>query len=284
MSTKFIVSPMLEKISLKPGETYKGQIIVANPKDATEDFYYKLDISPYSVIGEDYTPDFETESDWSRIVHWTSLEKTEGVLKPNETEKIGYTIEVPKSAPAGGQYLKIGVTSNAPSNARDGGAVQNVFEMASLVFAEIDGETRREGEIVDSKLPGFVAVGKPTAKVRLSNTGNVHETATTKITVKNIFNGDVISPKDGENNILESIIMPESTREITQALNLPPVGIFEITEEVSFMGETVTPTGVLIICPIWFILLVLGFILSTVGMIFYKKRLHSKKTSAKIEP
>ena len=50
MSTKFIVSPMLEKISLRPGETYKGQIIVANPKDATEDFYYKLDISPYSVI------------------------------------------------------------------------------------------------------------------------------------------------------------------------------------------------------------------------------------------
>lgn len=292
MSTSFTVSPMLDKINLKPGETYTGTILVANPKTATEDFYYKIDISPYSVIGEDYTPDFQTMLDWSRIVEWTTIEDTEGVLRPNETKKISYTIEVPENAPAGGQYFKIGVSSNGKANG-DGGIVQNVYEMASLVFATVEGETRHEGRILEGNIPGFVSTTKPAVSARVVNDGNVHETATTEVTVKNVFGGGNIYPKDGENSKMESIIMPFSTRLISREIpDMPVLGVFEVTETVYYMDNEMGITSTMIICPFWFILLVIAFISSIIGMGFYgrhlkhkklKKQLHSEETNAKIE-
>ncbi|MBQ3280316.1 hypothetical protein IJG92_01530 [Candidatus Saccharibacteria bacterium] len=293
MANNFIVSPMLEKISLKAGETYTGSILIANPKDATEDFYYKISTSPYSVIGENYIADFETISDWSRILEWTTLEDTEGTLKPNETKRIFYTIEVPKNAPAGGQYLKIGVTSNAAASG-SGGAVQDVFEIASLVFAEIDGETTRGGRILEGKIPDFVTSSNPAVTAKFTNTGNVHETATTALYVKNLLGGGEIYPQNGENPEMESIIMPLSTRVVSRQIpNLPVVGIFEVKETISYRGDTMDVTSVMVVCPAWFILLILATIASILGMVFYgrhlkrkkfKKQLHSEKTNAKIEP
>ena len=293
MANNFIVSPMLEKISLKAGETYTGSILIANPKDATEDFYYKISTSPYSVIGENYMADFETISDWSRILEWTTLEDTEGTLKPNETKRIFYTIEVPKNAPAGGQYLKIGVTSNAAASG-SGGAVQDVFEIASLVFAEIDGETTRGGRILEGKIPDFVTSSNPAVTAKFTNTGNVHETATTALYVKNLLGGGEIYPQNGENPEMESIIMPLSTRVVSRQIpNLPVVGIFEVKETISYRGDTMDVTSVMVVCPAWFILLILATIASILGMVFYgrhlkrkkfKKQLHSEKTNAKIEP
>lgn len=293
MANNFIVSPMLEKISLKAGETYTGSILIANPKDATEDFYYKISTSPYSVIGENYIADFETISDWSRILEWTTLEDTEGTLKPNETKRIFYTIEVPKNAPAGGQYLKIGVTSNAAASG-SGGAVQDVFEIASLVFAEIDGETTRGGRILEGKIPDFVTSSNPAVTAKFTNTGNVHETATTTLYVKNLLGGGEIYPQNGENPEMESIIMPLSTRVVSRQIpNLPVVGIFEVKETISYRGDTMDVTSVMVVCPAWFILLILATIASILGMVFYgrhlkrkkfKKQLHSEKTNAKIEP
>lgn len=293
MANNFIVSPMLEKISLKAGETYTGSILIANPKDATEDFYYKISTSPYSVIGENYIADFETISDWSRILEWTTLEDTEGTLKPNETKRIFYTIEVPKNAPAGGQYLKIGVTSNAAASG-SGGAVQDVFEIASLVFAEIDGETTRGGRILEGKIPDFVTSSNPAVTAKFTNTGNVHETATTALYVKDLLGGGEIYPQNGENPEMESIIMPLSTRVVSRQIpNLPVVGIFEVKETISYRGDTMDVTSVMVVCPAWFILLILATIASILGMVFYgrhlkrkkfKKQLHSEKTNAKIEP
>lgn len=293
MANNFIVSPMLEKISLKAGETYTGSILIANPKDATEDFYYKISTSPYSVIGENYIADFETISDWSRILEWTTLEDTEGALKPNETKRIFYTIEVPKNAPAGGQYLKIGVTSNAAASG-SGGAVQDVFEIASLVFAEIDGETTRGGRILEGKIPDFVTSSNPAVTAKFTNTGNVHETAITALYVKNLLGGGEIYPQNGENPEMESIIMPLSTRVVSRQIpNLPVVGIFEVKETISYRGDTMDVTSVMVVCPAWFILLILATIASILGMVFYgrhlkrkkfKKQLHSEKTNAKIEP
>lgn len=293
MANNFIVSPMLEKISLKAGETYTGSILIANPKDATEDFYYKISTSPYSVIGENYIADFETISDWSRILEWTTLEDTEGTLKPNETKRIFYTIEVPKNAPAGGQYLKIGVTSNAAASG-SGRAVQDVFEIASLVFAEIDGETTRGGRILEGKIPDFVTSSNPAVTAKFTNTGNVHETATTALYVKNLLGGGEIYPQNGEDPEMESIIMPLSTRVVSRQIpNLPVVGIFEVKETISYRGDTMDVTSVMVVCPAWFILLILATIASILGMVFYgrhlkrkkfKKQLHSEKTNAKIEP
>ncbi|MBR3324151.1 hypothetical protein IKG24_01250 [Candidatus Saccharibacteria bacterium] len=278
MVNKFIVSPMSQTISLKAGETYQGTLSVSNPADATEDFYFKVAVSPYSITDDSYTPDFETTSEWSNIVNWTKLDVDTGVLKPNETKKINFTIKVPESASAGGQYMMIGVSSDPNANTDSGTTVRDVYEMASLVLAEIDGKTVHDGRIISNSLPGFVATGVPKTEVVASNNGNIHEIITTTITIKNVFTGQNMIEADGEKNVYETVVMPGSTRTVTRDLEgLPQLGIFEVEQSVSYLGDNSSTSTILVLCPIWFIVLVIATVASIVGMICYGLHLKHKK-------
>ena len=279
MGSQFTVSPMSQKISLKAGETYEGSILVANPKAATDDFYFKVTVSPYSVKGTEYAPDFLTVSDRSRIVEWITLDTESGKLAPDEVKEIKFAVKVPESAPAGGQYAMIGVSSDG-RGASEGSAIQDVVEMASLIYADVEGETRREGRILETQIPGFVASGNPVVSAMLTNEGNVHEVATIDIRVKNNLTGEVVYSADSEDTNMEVIIMPETTRLFTRELGgLPALGIFEVVENIHFMDTEMNSTAVMIICPIWFIALVFATIASVIGMICYGRHLKRKKKS-----
>ena len=275
MNNSFSVFPMTQKISLKAGETYHGYINVAIPAAATEDFAFKVELHPYSVSGKDYDVDLDTKSERSKIVDWIKIEDTEGILAPNGRQKINFTITVPENAPAGGQYAMIGVSSD--NSAKEGDVVQNVYEMTSIIFAEIDGEIHHGGEILENYIPGFVTSGAPVVKTTVTNTGNVHETAYSAIKVKNAITGqEIITPR--QDDMHESIIMPESTRELVRTLaDLPALGVFEVTQDISYLDHTLNNTTVMVVCPIWFIMLVLATILSVVLMIIYGKHLKRKK-------
>ena len=278
MQNTFMVSPMVQTIDLEPGQVYSGSVIVSNSATATEDFRFKMSISPYSVSGTDYTPDFKTQSDWSKIVNWIKLDTTSGVLKPNESKKINFTITVPLDAPVGGQYATIGVSSDVPINNDSNAAIQNVFEMASLIYAKVAGETVRDGKIIKNHVPSFVASGKPTTEISFSNGGNVHEMANVTLTVKNVMTGEVILPKENEENTFETIVMPDSTRVSYREIEgVAALGIYEVKQEVSYIGENSVVSAVMIVCPFWFIALVLLTILSIIGMVFYSRFLRKKK-------
>ena len=274
MANAFVVSPMKQEISLKPGDTYDGYVLVGNPADATEDFNFVATLNPFSVSGNDYRMDFETMSDWSKIVGWTKLEETSGTLAPNETKRVHFTITVPKDAPAGGQYLMLGISSK-PSESGEGG-VQDVVKMASLVYADIAGNTKHEGEIIKNFVPGFVASGVPITTVEVSNNGNVHEKLTTNLTVKNVFSGEKISLTGEDKDSYDSLVMPESTRVITRNIDgLPSLGIFEVTQQVNYSGKDSNITTIMVICPIWFIVLVVVLIASIIATVCFT--IHSKR-------
>ena len=114
----------------------------------------------------------------------------------------------------------------------------------------------------------------------MANEGNVHETATIDITVKNSLTGEVVYQTGGENMDIEAVIMPETTRLFTRELGgLPALGIFEVTENVYYMDTEMGSTAVMIVCPIWFMVLVFATIASVIGMICYGKHLKHKRTT-----
>ena len=143
----FTILPMSQRFSLAAGKTEKGSIKIVNPADATEDFSYKIGISPYGVVGEDYEADLVTDSNHTMIAKWIKISEPTGTVKPNETKEVEFTIEVPADAPAGGQYAAITVSSNNEAKQSSGVAVQNVFEMASIVYGTVAGETRHISEV-----------------------------------------------------------------------------------------------------------------------------------------
>ena len=276
----FTVLPMSQRFSLAAGKTEKGSIKIVNPADATEDFSYKIGISPYGVVGEDYEADLVTDSNHTMISKWIKISEPTGKIKPNETKEIEFTIEVPENAPAGGQYAAITVSSNNEAKQSSGVAVQNVFEMASIVYATVAGQTTHSGEVLENNIPGFVVAPPITLSALIENKGNVHTDATFVITVSDFFSGRVILPTEEDEGEYSELIMPESTRHIEREVsNLPSLGLVKISQTIYYNGTANTQEKTVIICPIWFLALVivtLAAIIATIVRIVLKHKKNKK--------
>lgn len=276
-NNSFTLLPMSQRISLEPGSVYTGKITIVNPADATENFSYKTAILPYSVMGEDYTADLATQNNRSMIVDWIKIAEPVGGVAPNESKEVEFTITVPENAPAGGQYAAITVASNDAMQANEGVAVQNVFEMASIIYATVAGQTVHEGEILENNVPGFSTVTPVTLSALVSNDGNVHEDATFLIKVSNAFTGEVILPTEDDDGIYNEVIMPESKKDIKRNVsNLPGIGVIKISQTIYYSGDVSTVEKNVIICPLWFIVLVLVTLASIVAAVVAIVKKHKK--------
>ena len=277
-SNMFTVTPMSQSTELNAGDIYEGDIIVANPANAKGDFHYKVEVSPYAVSGEDYVADFShelTESERSQIVNWTTIENPTGVLKPNESAKVHYKVVVPENAPAGGQYAALLVSSDDNASSSDGVAVNNVFEMASILYAKINGDLIHKGELLGSKVPGFVTSLPLTVEASFKNDGNIHEVAYISLEVRSYFSSENIYPKKDESGTVQEVIMPGTTRYVTRDIEgISPLGIYDVIETVSYMGESVTNHQMVIVCPIWFMALVAVTIAAIIVFIIHSIKKH----------
>lgn len=285
MEGAFTIFPMTQEMKLEAGKTYRGVINVANPAAARETFYYAVEVSPYSVMGENYEADLATTSTRTQIADWITIDQPTGAVAPNEAKEISFTITVPVDAPAGGQYAGIGVMADPMKANSNNTSVQSLFELISLVYAEVAGETEHGGEVLQNSIPNFVNGGAVNLSAFVTNTGNVHETATTEITVKNFFTGEVIFPQENAENKFSDVIMPATSRYLTREVNdLPELGVFQISQNITYLGETYANEMTLVACPIWFMMLVvltIGVLIGTVVALIFRHR--RTKSHIKVE-
>ncbi|MDO4612401.1 MAG: hypothetical protein Q4B29_03025 [Candidatus Saccharibacteria bacterium] len=283
MNGAFTVLPMSQTVSLRTEEVFEGSITVANPADATEDFSYVVSVSPYMVIGEEYAADLLNESDYTEITNWIEILEPEGSLAPNETREIRFKITVPETAPGGGQYAAITVRS-AEDNSLDGqSGVQNIFEIASVLFASVDGEVIHEGEILENNVPGFSAENPAKVSMKLSNSGNIHEKAVSMVTVKNVLTGEMVFPRtEEEAKSYIEYIMPGTTRlSVRELSGMADLGIYEVSQTIYYMGESSVVTERMVMCPIWFMILAALTVLAGV-FAFFKLARRRKNRKAEL--
>ena len=276
-NNSFTILPMTQRFDLTPGEVYTGKITIVNPADATDNFIYKASVTPYSVVGSDYTADLSTKYSRSIITDWIKIAEPVGEVEPNKSKDIEFTITVPENAPAGGQYATITVSSNDTQDSQDGVTVQNIFEMASIIYGNVAGETVHSGKIIENKVPGFSATVPVTVGAEILNEGNIHEDARFTITVSDVFTGRVILPTEEDNGKYNEVIMPETTRQIERNIsNLPSIGLVKISQTIRYMGETSVVEKNVLICPIWFMLLVFLTLASIVTAVVFAVKKHRK--------
>lgn len=274
----FTVTPMNQSIKLEAGQVYTGSITVANPANAANDFHYKVEVSPYSVIGEDYAADLATMSDRSQIVDWIKIDTPTGVLKPNEVAEVKFTITVPETAPAGGQYAALMVSSENNNLSSGGVSVNNIFEMASIIYANVAGETIQAGEVSGISVPGFVTSLPITVGATIKNDGNSHETARIALEVKSFFSATPLYPSSGETGIIAEVIMPGTTRYITREINgISSLGIYEVKETINYLGKNTTFSQTVVSCPVWFMALVFVTVMAVAVAIVRSIRAHRIK-------
>ena len=273
------VSPVSEKIILIPGETYNGVVSVGNRYQADSNLKFKASVGSFGYVKnendkDDYgTPDITVRSNYNQMVDWIELGIEEGEVAPNGTVKIPYTINVPEDVPAGGQYATIVVQdATGSSDANLGGvAIQNQYQFASIIYAEVAGETRETGEIIENGAPSFIFDGSQfEATSMVKNTGNVHTDAEYTLQVWPLFSGEEICTN--EENPDTSLIMPESQRYHAQKCNLPGIGIFNIKQTVKIFDKVSTIEKMVIVCPVWLLFLVIFVIALGIVYLFAKSK------------
>ena len=281
MSEKFTVAPMSQTLELKPGETYEGYILVSNPEDSGVDFDFQVEVAPYGVTGNDYKADLTTSSARTLLAEWVKVTNATGIVKPNEKVRVEYTITVPEDAAGGGQYAALVVSQNTHGEVEHANiGVSNVFGMASVLYAKVDGEINHSGEVMENSIPGFTTSLPVSSSVMLKNDGNVHEDADIYISIKNVLNGEMVYPKDGQSGGVTEEILPGTTRYLTQSIqDISPLGIYEVKQTISYLDHEDVTTQVLIACPIWFMFLVFVTVCSIISFIISRiiKRKKSKE-------
>ncbi len=278
----FTVMPMNQKFYLTPGEEYEGSITVINPADAKNDFNFKVGVTPYSVVGEEYAADLATRSNMSAIVDWITIENPTGTLAPNASTTVNFKITVPEDAAGGGQYATITVSSNNAQTTDGSVAIENVFEMASIIYASVDGEINHVGTIEENTVPVFSATAPVKLTTRLSNEGNVHEEATITIKATNMFTGETILPTEENQGRYTEVVMPGSERYVTREVdNLPMLGMVHIEQTVYYLGLSSVEAVNVLICPIWFLILMIAAFGAVVAGII-RAIIKHKKEKAKL--
>lgn len=282
------VSPAKQKIILVPGETYTGVIHVSAHADNDIDAGYVVEVGSFSEFGEgdnakdDYgTVDYISRSSYNQMVDWITLDKTEGVLKPNEDDYVTFTINVPEDAPAGGQYASLIFRDNSNTAlAGDGVAIQSIMQILSILYAEVAGETRDEGIVMENNMPSLLLNSPLEASSRVRNNGNVHTDASWTLQVWPLFSDEEICTN--EENPYTTLILPETELYHEETCELPSVGIFRAKQVVKIFGEESIVEKTIIVCPIW-LLFIIFFAIFALIFYFVSKAKARKESDAKRE-
>ena len=156
--------------------------------------------------------------------------------------------------------------------------VTNVLEIASVLYARVEGEIIHEGEILENNIPEFATSPDISVSSLISNKGNMHELATITIKATNAFTGETIISTDSGEGVYTELIMPDSQRFVSKDLDgLPMAGIINLQQSIYYDGETSIVEKNVIICPIWLMVLFALTIAAIVVSIVMSIRRHKKK-------
>ena len=280
----FSISPLTQEIILVPGESYRGSIEVTNPLNADDDFKYNAFVGPYypkSMDGgvDDYgTSDITTITSRNLIMDWIKIDNPSGAVSPNGTASITFTISVPNDAPAGGQYATISVKEDVGNTVSTDGQsnVVEIMQMSSVIFANVAGDTREEGVILENTMPSFLLNSDLEATSLVRNNGNVHSNAEYVLQVWPMFSGEEICTN--EEKPMTSMILPDTERYNAQTCKLPPIGVFKAKQVVKIFGEVSTVEKTIIVCPIWLLFLIIFAVIALIICIILRAKNKGKKS------
>ncbi|MBR0415917.1 hypothetical protein IJI64_02000 [Candidatus Saccharibacteria bacterium] len=264
------VSPTKQKLSLTPGSSYVGTFKVHNAGAAP--FTYKVSATPYSVTNENYSPDYTGLTNYTQIAEWISFEKETGLLQPGEVAEVAYTVNVPKDAPAGGQYAAL-MAETSDGNAENA-TVAVVHRVGMILYAAVPGETRESGEIIKNNVNTFYFNPPLTVNSLVKNTGNVEQTATYTVKIYPLFSNEaVFSNEEKPDKEKQLDVIPDTSRfnSITWE-GAPHIGIFSVEQTIEFAGQVSTNKKLVLICPLWLLFIIFALLFFIIFWLFSRAR------------
>ncbi len=270
----FSISPMKQNVALAPGQVYHGSLMVTNPQSSEYPLNYSVTVDSFTV-DENYNAVVGGDSGYNQIKDWIKIEKDSGVVAPNETKEINFTIRVPEDAPAGGQYAAILVGSTGSGNENTGGmTITQALQMAHLIYADVAGETVHKTSVTDLNVPSFLFGGDISASAVIKNEGNTHISVSYVLQVFPLFSNEEIYTNEEEP--FTNTVVRDSLRSTTVTYpNTPNIGIFNVRYRVFVDGELMGEVEkMVIVCPMWLLFIIFFAIIMIIAWVIarYKKK------------
>ena len=266
------VSPTKQKLSLTPGSSYVGTFKVHNAGAAP--FNYSVSATPYSVTNDNYSPDYTGLTNYTQIADWITFDKAteKGLLQPGEIAEVAYTVNVPKDAPAGGQYAALMAQTEDGND--ENATVAVIHRVGMILYAAVPGETRESGEIIKNNVNTFYFNPPLTVSSLVKNTGNVEQTATYTVKIYPLFSNEaVFSNEEKPDKEKQLDVIPETSRfnSITWE-GAPQIGIFSVEQTIEFAGQISTNKKLVLICPLWLLFIIFALLFFIIFWLFSRAR------------
>ena len=271
------LSPMHQKVILAPGESQSFSLKITNPNKTQNDLHYSASVGSFNYNSDD-SIDTNSVTNYNQIMNWIQLDSDGGIVKPNETDTFTFTITVPNDAPAGGQYATILIRDDTSKyvSGKSNVNIESTVQVASIIYAEIAGETIDTGEIIENNIPSISFSNQLNATSLVKNTGNVHTNAKYTFQVWPLFSSEEVCTN--EENVDESLIMPGAEHYYTQTCTVPPIGIFRARQIVKIFGEESTIEKTIFVCPIWLLFIIIFAIIVLITWLVLRARSRKKSS------
>lgn len=183
-----LVPPSLEYSTVK-GQTIDGKVKLLNNENRS--LVLTPSTSNFGAKDESGEPDFKFDAPSADLASWIQIDKKPVTVEPGETKEIAFKIAVPIDAEPGGHYAGIFFASGG--TATGGGQIGVQSKLGTLVILTIEGNIREQAAISSVTLGGSTTVSRPPVhfNIRINNSGNVHIKPKGKVTVLNMFGGEV---------------------------------------------------------------------------------------------
>ena len=259
------ISPAKQKLKLEKGQSFVSSFKIRNI--GTEKFSYRVSAAPYTVIDEQYQANYnDTTNNYAQMANWITFDDKlkEGTLEPGASVDVPFTVTVPKDVASGGQYAAI--MSKTSDGNDPNSIIQTVNGLAMILYADIAGDTRTGGSIINNNVNSFVFQPPISATTTIENTGNVESTATCIMKVWPLGSSEtVFNNEESQGRFID--IVPNTRRfNVISWDGAPSLGVFTVEQTIEFLGQTSTVKKLVIVCPLF---LVIIFIVVIASLIFW---------------
>jgi len=196
------ITPPTLSFTVKPGDKSEGKLGIMN--DSNEDILFSVIAYDMIVQDEHGTPEIlppgTINTNKYSASSWIGVDAPELLVKAHSRGDIGYFMQVPADAGAGGHYAAVLYRPKRIETANGSGAAINT-QLATLVYFDVAGAIKENATVKSFKAPGFSEYGPVKMDAEITNNGDTHIKPIGTFKVKNML-GKVIATKEiSEGNI-----------------------------------------------------------------------------------
>ncbi|HSX05745.1 MAG TPA: hypothetical protein VLF69_04720 [Candidatus Saccharimonadales bacterium] len=221
------ITPATTKPSIKPGASSSGKFQIIN--QGTGDYPVHIYAAPYTVHGEEYTPDFTPVPGKPNAASWLQFAVTQANILPNQTLDVPYTVTVPAGTAPGGYYAVAFAETKSSGSGHQGVIINE--RVGEIFYIQVAGKVHQAGKLL-SWSSKFWQQPPLSASLRLENDGSLDYASNVTIVVRDIFGRAKYSLNTSKE------VLPQTIRHVPISWSgAPPLGLFKVTGTITLPGN-----------------------------------------------